>query len=255
MNRRPAGPPGTSLCSAAPGRDPWNGSVDKWRIIEPLLADLPAGSRILECGAGGGLYTIHMLRRGYHVTAVDISAEALAANYGVAERQGLARNLETVHGRFEHVAGQVTGPIDAAVFFKTLHHFPDLASIRKGIEAGYDAVRPGGILIGLEPNGQCPFWRLGILLAWLYRRGPEDLWTLEKNLTLITEPNLSTIFRQLPGARWQIDWQYPIPARLAHLAPSLFGPINRLLTATPLRTRAFNLTFRVWKPPAAEGAV
>ncbi|HUT01290.1 MAG TPA: hypothetical protein VM031_02455 [Phycisphaerae bacterium] len=72
---------------------------------------------------------------------------------------------------------------------------------------------------------------------------------MERNLTLITERHLTRAFSRLPGAKWELHWEYVIPAFLANRFPGLFGPINRLLARTPLRRRSFNLTFRVWKPP------
>ena len=79
----------------------WAGNVDKWEVIEPLFDDVPAAAKILECGAGTGMYTMKMLERNYRVTAVDLSREALRVSREIAERRGLGKLLATVQGKFE----------------------------------------------------------------------------------------------------------------------------------------------------------
>ncbi len=225
----------------------WAGNVDKWDVIEPLFDNAPADAKVLECGAGTGMYTVRMLRQGWHVTAVDLSEEALRVNRRIAETHGVGKNLTTVRGTFEEAARKAGQTFDIVAYFKTLHHFPDLSSVRDAIVHGYEAVRPAGMLVGLEPNGDCPLWRPGLLMEGIHPRGGKPVWEMEKGLLMITQRNLSRIFRQLPCARWEFRWEYLIPACLGRRIPRTARLLNRLLCRTPLKRWAFNLTFRVWK--------
>ena len=114
---------------------------------------------------------------------------------------------------------------------------------------------PGGVLIGLEPNGECPFWRPGLLLRGNPPGSADSVWRMEQGLLWITAPNLERVFASLPGARWQIHWEYVIPAFVARRLPRVCGAVNRLLDRTPLRRRAFNLTFRVEKGSGGTGGL
>jgi ubiquinone/menaquinone biosynthesis C-methylase UbiE len=223
------------------------GNVDKWEAVAAELADLPPGSRVLECGPGTGLYTVAMLRRGLKVTAVDLSELAIEALRGAAAAAGVAEGLEAVHGEFTRVASGRSG-FDAVTFFKTLHHFDGLAAIAAALRAGYSALGPGGRLVGLEPNGACPLWKPWLLSFGRHQvhvTGAASKWEHEKNLSLITRSSLGAIFDGLPGAAWQVRFHYAVPAALLRRLPALAGRIDAWLLATPWRARAFNLSFVV----------
>jgi len=227
--------------------DTWARNVDKWDAIEPLFAAVPPGARVIECGAGTGMYTIHMLQRGLRVTAVDLSEQALQVARQIAASRGVGNNLSTIQGAFERVARQAGQSFDVAAYFKTLHHFPSLVAVRQALAAGFGALKPGGLLLGLEPNGACPLWRPGLLLEGRYPSGKGSVWEMERGLLRITERNLARLFRSLPGARWEIRPKYLVPASLGRRIPRLAERLNRFLARTPLAQYAFNLTFRVWK--------
>lgn len=234
--------------SAVPG--PFDGCVDKWEAVAAHLAGLAPGSRVLECGSGTGFYTLTMLRHGLRVTGVDLSETSLRNAREAAAAEGLDAGLETVAGDFATVTAGLAG-FHAVTFFKTLHHFESLRAIAAAIGAGYAALRPGGMLVGLEPNGSCPFWK-----PWLLTFGrPEphetaaaSKWEHEKNLRLITRANLAAIFEKLPGSRWEVRFHYVIPAALLLRLPGFASRLDAALLATPLRRLAFNLSFRVARP-------
>jgi len=230
--------------------DPFAGCVDKWEAVGGHLADLAPGSRVLECGSGTGLYTLAMLRHGLRVTAVDLSEVALHAAREAVAAEGLEAGLEIVQGDFARVAAG-HGGFDAVAYFKTLHHFENLRSIAEALRAGYAALRPGGILVGLEPNGSCPFWKPWLLTfgsAEAHETAAASKWEHEQNLRLITRSNLAAIFEELPASRWEVRFHYVIPAALLRRLPGLASRLDQALLRTPLRRIAFNLSFRVTRP-------
>ena len=87
-----------------------------WRYLTDYL---PAQGSILEVGAATGRYTLALAKRGYQVTAVDLSAELLAFNRSNLAAEGLesqvrlvaadARDLSAVTGEFDAVL--MMGPL------------------------------------------------------------------------------------------------------------------------------------------------
>jgi len=109
-----------------------------------FLAAPPA--HLIEFGCGVGWLSLLLAQRGYEVTGVDISPEAIAA----AEKQSRERNL--TNARF--LVGDYEGftpaeSYDYALFYDSLHHAEDeLTAVR----CAFDALRPGGAMIAFEPR-------------------------------------------------------------------------------------------------------
>ena len=112
-----------------------------------LLSRLPpAPARVLECGCGTGWLSYFLARRGYAVTALDVSEEALA----------LARDNpvfidapvpDFVCSDFESFS--VADEFDAVVFCGSLHHAEDELA---AIGCAYRALKPNGLFLSLEPG-------------------------------------------------------------------------------------------------------
>jgi SAM-dependent methyltransferase len=112
-----------------------------WRYLE---AYLPHPGAILEIGAATGRYTLELARRGYTVTAVDLSADLLAectrriAEAGLSERARClaadARDLPAVAGR----------DYDAVLLMGPLYHLIDEGDRRRALVEAFHRLRAGG---------------------------------------------------------------------------------------------------------------
>ncbi|HYM80880.1 MAG TPA: class I SAM-dependent methyltransferase [Candidatus Limnocylindria bacterium] len=99
-----------------------------------LLDALPApGLRVLEVGCGKGAVAARLKAQGLHVTALDTSAEAVAA--------ARERGVEAIEADFLAFAGD---PYDAVVFTRSLHH---LQSLEGALERAHQLLRPNGVLV------------------------------------------------------------------------------------------------------------
>lgn len=130
------------------------------RLIQ--FADLPAGGRILDAGCGPGLVAEALLRAGYRVAGIDLSAEMIArartrcASFGdraVFEQKSLFDPL-------------LVGPFDGAISRFVVHHTPDAgAFLRRQAEL----LRPGGVLVlcdhTTDPNPERAGWHQRIEVA------------------------------------------------------------------------------------------
>lgn len=112
----------------------------EWRqeLIEQWAADLPAGSRIIELGAGTGQASAYLAKRGFDMLALDLSP----GNVVKCRQRGLAAVIGNM-GHLEAVTDpQFQPPYDAAFAINSLIHFPKaqldraLTSIRGALVAG-----------------------------------------------------------------------------------------------------------------------
>ena len=107
--------------------------------FETVVAELPAGARVLDCAAGTGLLAVGLALRGFDVTASDASAgmvertRALAAEHGVKVRAAVRR--------WEDLEG---GPFDAVFCVgNSITHAQDRRAALAGMRR---VVRDGGLL-------------------------------------------------------------------------------------------------------------
>ncbi len=104
----------------------------------PELFD--ASSRVLEIGAGTGIFTLEIARRSREVVAVDISAGMLAVLQRKASAEGIA-NIRTVTGNVETIA--LDGVFDGACAFLVFEYIADLPAFLNRLAP---RIRPGGTL-------------------------------------------------------------------------------------------------------------
>ena len=64
-----------------------------WRYLEQYL---PPQGTVLEVGAATGRYTLELAKRGFRVTAVDISAALIEKNRKNLQREGLASQVQLI---------------------------------------------------------------------------------------------------------------------------------------------------------------
>lgn len=107
---------------------------------------VPPPAKIIEFGCGVGWLSLFLAQRGYRVTGVDISPDAIAA----ANRQRDARGLTTAEFRTADYEDSVPADdYDYALFYDSLHHAEDE---QLAVQRAYEALKPGGALIAFETS-------------------------------------------------------------------------------------------------------
>jgi SAM-dependent methyltransferase len=111
-------------------------------VLVTEITDLPPG-RALDVGCGEGADALWLARRGWHVTAVDISRTAL-------QRAAASAAATAITGSLAYVRADLTsapapaGPFDlVSVQYFPLAHQPDHAALHRLL----DAVAPAGTLL------------------------------------------------------------------------------------------------------------
>ncbi len=125
-----------------------------WRYLERYV---PAQGSILEVGAATGRYTLELARRGYAVTAVDLSAELLDACRRNLERAGLAARVRCVTADARDLSAVPGTNFDAALLMGPLYHLILEKDRKTALRQVYNRLQPGGLLFSAFIS------RLGVL--------------------------------------------------------------------------------------------
>lgn len=150
-------------------------SVYAKNIVNEVLArtGLRSAKNILEVGCGSGRFTLHLVRKGLHLTALDFSEEQLnnltqAAQQLVLEpdqlllRSGDISEAEKLFKRQQ---------FDSIIGFFFLHHLENIPAALKSLGR---ILRKGGEVIFVEPN------RLNILFLAQIFLCKDMTWKAEK---------------------------------------------------------------------------
>lgn len=114
-----------------------------WRYLDRYLP--PEGS-ILEIGAATGRYTLELARRGYRVTALDLSAALLEECQKNLSEEGLDQKVRLVIADARDLREVTENPFDAVLLMGPLYHLIEKADRILALKEVFDRLRVGGII-------------------------------------------------------------------------------------------------------------
>jgi S-adenosylmethionine-dependent methyltransferase len=118
-----------------------------WRYLDRYL---PAQRSILEVGAATGRYTLELARRGYTLTAVDLSAALLEECRNHLVGAGLERQVRFVVADARDLGDvpevMAEKGFDAVLLMGPLYHLIVEADRKAVLQQAFDRLREGGIL-------------------------------------------------------------------------------------------------------------
>ena len=120
---------------------------------------------VLDVACGTGHHSLRLARRGYRMTALDLSAPSIAFLDAEAARLGV--DVATVVG--DMTGFRLPKPVDAAICMQDSQgHLLETAALLAHLRAVRRNVRPGGLFIfdRLVPNG----WSPGARWTWTRQR-------------------------------------------------------------------------------------
>lgn len=108
--------------------------------LDKMREQLATGSvRCLDCGGGSGNLTLKMLKRGWHVTVVDVSPEMLEISREKIQSHGYV--AEFVNDSVEHFLSSCSQNYDIVAFSSVLHHLYSPQYVVKEVAL---RIKPGG---------------------------------------------------------------------------------------------------------------
>lgn len=122
-------------------------------FLDQFLPSLPNGAACLEIGPGHGLFTAIMARRGYGVTAVDISPKVIDQVSSALARMKLADQV-TLAVADIFAPDELPTAFDAVILSEVLEHVDDPVTF---LRAAVKKLRPGGLVyINVPVNSPAP---------------------------------------------------------------------------------------------------
>jgi SAM-dependent methyltransferase len=100
----------------------------------------------LEVGAATGRYTLELARRGYVVTAVDLSAALIEECRKALIAEGLERQVRLVVADARHLSEVSERGFDAVLLMGPLYHLIVETDRKVALQQAFDRLREGGIL-------------------------------------------------------------------------------------------------------------
>ncbi len=122
------------------------------KMVDKLIADNQ--KRALDFGAGTGNLTGKLLRMGYRVTAIDISAEMCTILKKRYNGYLKAKKLTVINSPIEDVSFD-RGEFDLITCYSVLHHLPDYVGAIQRLSV---FLKKGGILY-LDHEGSPFYWK------------------------------------------------------------------------------------------------
>ncbi len=115
-----------------------------WRYLSQYL---PPEGCVLEIGAATGTYTVELARRGYSLTAVDLSAALIETCRERLIEEGLDKNVQLMVADARDLS-EVTGePFDAVLLMGPLYHLVEKSDRKQALSEAYERLREEGIII------------------------------------------------------------------------------------------------------------
>ena len=163
------------------------------KVVSKYLEKFDKNTKILDFGCGNGKYgfTEHIINLGFNVSFTDISAKSVNALKRRLEHLNL--NFDLVeHGEIGLVCEKIEKEYFDVIFFgDVFHHLTYdetkaiLSSLKKILKNNEEKK---GKIIGIEPNGKCPIWRV----MPLYNK--DFKWEIEKNIQFCTRDDFKKKF-------------------------------------------------------------
>lgn len=115
-----------------------------WRYLHECL---PSQGAILEVGAATGRYTLELARRGYSVTAVDLSAALIERCGKNLVDAGLDSRVQLVVADARNLGAVKERQFDAVLLMGPLYHLVEEADRKSALKEIVDRLRVGGVIV------------------------------------------------------------------------------------------------------------
>ncbi|MCP4684148.1 MAG: methyltransferase domain-containing protein, partial [bacterium] len=126
---------------------PWNMTEPPPLLVEAVETGKIEPCEVVDLGCGAGNYSIWLAQKGFHVTGLDISVEAIAKARALASEAGVCCRFEAV-SLLDDLSRHASS-FDLAIDWEVLHHvFP--ADRECFVRNVHSILKPGGTYFSLS---------------------------------------------------------------------------------------------------------
>lgn len=112
-----------------------------WRYLDDFL---PSEGNILEIGCGAGTITIGLARRGYKVTAIDLSAKMIELCKKRTSVEGLKKNIQFRVKDARNLGDIESEAFEAVLMMGPLYHLVYKGDRETALTEAFNRLKPGG---------------------------------------------------------------------------------------------------------------
>ena len=136
-----------------------------WRYLDQFL---PPQGTILEVGAATGRYTLELAKRGYTVTAVDLSATLIEECRKRIVAEGVEKRARLVVADARSLREVTETGFDAVLLMGPLYHLIEEADRKLALKEAFNRLRAGGVIFSALLSSLAVFGdMLGKLPGWI----------------------------------------------------------------------------------------
>ncbi|HEY95009.1 MAG TPA: class I SAM-dependent methyltransferase [Dehalococcoidia bacterium] len=114
-----------------------------WRFLDKYL---PPTGKILDIGAGTGVYTVPLARKGYSVTAVDFSPNLIERCKDRIRELGLRNRVRCLVADARDLSEVTDTEYDAVLIMGPLYHLVEEEDRKTALKEVHNRMKPGGII-------------------------------------------------------------------------------------------------------------
>jgi ubiquinone/menaquinone biosynthesis C-methylase UbiE len=114
-----------------------------WRYLEKYL---PPTGTVLDIGAGAGAYTLELARRGYTVTAVDLSSKLIELCQKRVSEEKLEKDVRFFVADARDLSDIEDDTFDAVLLMGPLYHLVSEGDRKTALRQAYNRLKPEGVI-------------------------------------------------------------------------------------------------------------
>jgi len=115
-----------------------------WRYMETYL---PPSGTVLDVGTGAGAYTLELARRGYTVTAIDLSGRLIDLCRKRVQDEGLEKNVRFLIADARDLSDIKDDTFDAVLLMGPLYHLVIEEDRKTALREAFNRLKPGGVML------------------------------------------------------------------------------------------------------------
>lgn len=208
----------------------------RWDSFVDMFSKNEAFGDALELGVGTGVYIKRASEKFKSILAID-GSQRMLDNLNRKIKENNINNVTTLKSDVTNMENVPSESFDYVYFFGLIEHIVDIESFVSEI---YRVLREGGVVIGITPNAESPWYRLRHLVRGTGKHCATD--------TYYSIGQIDNIFKNKCFVFEKVKYWGAVPAGLRNrMIIKVLSIIESFVEKTPLARYLGGVTFRFKK--------